>query len=854
MKNIYILFALLFFFTFAKAQERVVVSFGDEAYWERGTWMTSQTGTGGVPVRITNIEGSVVKISPKLPKSGRWKVSMIGVPVSFNLPVVIYHHGKMEKTTYQMKSTYTPNSNYTIGSEEGYDFDAKGNEFVGFTTLATWTRISGVVFELVEEKELDKPTEYADSTYYETNETDYVEVSSTPGFKVTTSGWRLSSDPYGILPVEPYHVFSQSTNKEVAEWHPQITLTGEQSKVKIFIYTPVTPRDENPADVTYELICPSNASQNKKITYTKDDGNGWKYFGEFVFSGNADEYIQVVRPAGTPASRPTRVGCIKFEQWAPEQGGEVLLWQTSYINANDATKSVELPSVTLTDMGDSPVRFFIEAMCNKGLVEYDKTLNTFNPSSTISASDFINMLSYAVVKQTADDRILNSLDQLKIKYSNNSTPLKRYEALEILMNEFIPCLPQNKQWIDGTQSGFNKYTSEYLKYRNDEQINSLYQDGTRQGILNKFYYQTLEPYSELNKEYATMLIKGLFDVYFWSLPPIKYNWTLRYQEEFDDAEEFWSTWSSDDNSCPGHIYGGRFKENISVNDGKLKILVKYENPPRTCALGKPVDWSAGSVADPSFKQKYGYWEARYKLIDATSLNQSFWMNAGWGFEIDVNEGHYPNQVNTTLHYVDENGENKSNSNSTRVNEDMSKDYHTFACFWRPDSIFYYCDNVKIAQKASYNAQQEVYPILSLAILSWAGAIKQDMSGKTMDCEWVRIYTVNRNLTFLTNDLLNLQCNGDEVPVTVRLTDENGNPVIGEFVNFANEDLNDATFKIIGENKVKTDIEGKATIIIKGGRFEGKTRLVATVENEKPSYLNIETSAFDEKCAPEKLND
>jgi hypothetical protein len=827
---------------------QLIVPVNGSGYFDRGDWTNSEA-LFGLPHRASATEGNIAKFTPKLTKSGTYKISMLGVPVNYTLEVIVYHNGKRENLSYTSKSSDLLSNNYTIGSSQGYDFDATGNEFVGvyIKPNSSWIRIRGVAFDLIQEKTVTKPVLYADSTFYEANEKDQLDVTASPGFQVSTTGWKFSYDPLSPVAAEPKHIYSVSTNEEIATWKPSVTHTGSDAWVKVYAYTVFTPRDLESANVTYNLYFPSNGSANKSVTFSSSDGTGWKHLGDFQFSGKADEYIEVKRQAGTASSKPTRISCIKYELWAPGQGGVNLLWQTLYVNANDATVPVVVPSVNLTNLEGNPNKYFIEMLANKQLISYNEQNNSFDSNEILSLPDFIAILDYALKKQTKDSRIVSLIENLKLKYASLTQDAKRIEAVSLLINEIIPFLPQNKEWGQNMISDLSSYT-DYTSVRSNITLRNLYTDATKLGILNRRYFSTLGINNTLNREYAVLLLKGLLETYFWSLPPVKYNWKLRFQEEFNNSTTFWETWKSE-SGCPGHITSGRFPENISIGDGKLKILVKNEIPARSCGDGKSVEWTTGSVGNISFKQRYGYWEARYKYIDATSLNQSFWMNSGLGFEIDINEGHFPNKVNTTLHYND-NGVPKSNGNSNIVADDLSKDFHTYACYWRPDSIFYYVDNTLLAKKKSYNAQGAVFPIFSLAILPWAGAVKQEMSGKTMDVEWVRVYTVDQSTTLQTSSPLNLVCNGLRQPVTVLLKDENGKPLAGRPVEFANTRKNDANIIFDGPTTINTNEQGLATTYIKGGRFAGSGKLSINVENNEPVFLDVVVSdSGEEFCLP-----
>ena len=126
------------------------------------------------------------------------------------------------------------------------------------------------------------------------------------------------------------------------------------------------------------------------------------------------------------------------------------------------------------------------------------------------------------------------------------------------------------------------------------------------------------------------------------------KWELKWEDEFDyDDSKLEDNWASQ-NSSSGHILCSRWRENAVVRDGVLHLDIKKEK-----RGGQ--DWTAGSIW--TRKQfKYGYFECRYKYAGGEATNNSFWLMTRGGepaegkkFEIDINEGHYPNEVSTNIH-------------------------------------------------------------------------------------------------------------------------------------------------------------------------------------------------------------
>ena len=126
------------------------------------------------------------------------------------------------------------------------------------------------------------------------------------------------------------------------------------------------------------------------------------------------------------------------------------------------------------------------------------------------------------------------------------------------------------------------------------------------------------------------------------------DWKLAWQDEFDYPDaELDARWQSQ-NGPSGHILSSRWRENAVVKDGVLHLVNKKEN-----RGGQ--SWTSASVWTKR-KFKYGYFECRYRYAEAPGTNNSFWLmtkgpdpSEGKRFEIDINEGHYPNEINTNIH-------------------------------------------------------------------------------------------------------------------------------------------------------------------------------------------------------------
>lgn len=126
------------------------------------------------------------------------------------------------------------------------------------------------------------------------------------------------------------------------------------------------------------------------------------------------------------------------------------------------------------------------------------------------------------------------------------------------------------------------------------------------------------------------------------------DWELYWSDEFDGGDtELDYNWSAE-NMSSAQIDCSRWRENAVVSDGSLKIVYKNEYKG-----GK--EYTSASLISKS-KFLYGYFEARYKYAAAYATNNSFWLmtgvlkdGKGRKFEVDINEGKYPNTIGTNLH-------------------------------------------------------------------------------------------------------------------------------------------------------------------------------------------------------------
>lgn len=248
-------------------------------------------------------------------------------------------------------------------------------------------------------------------------------------------------------------------------------------------------------------------------------------------------------------------------------------------------------------------------------------------------------------------------------------------------------------------------------------------------------------------------------LYFWGVVQVSCSqdnsfvatnaWKLVWEDEFNytNRDELLNVWESQ-NGPNGHILCSRWKENIELGVGTVRLVNRKET-----RGGQ--DWTSGSMWTKKNFQ-YGYFECRYRYASETGTNNSFWLMtrasapdpaAGKRFEIDINEGHYPSEMNTNIHNwsditINSEGKNTHPSfhKSFQFNQiDFSKDFHTFGLEWNEQEIIYYLDGKEVRRAKNDFCKSPVPILLSLAIINWAGEVTDKIDGTFMEIDYVKVY-------------------------------------------------------------------------------------------------------------------
>lgn len=190
----------------------------------------------------------------------------------------------------------------------------------------------------------------------------------------------------------------------------------------------------------------------------------------------------------------------------------------------------------------------------------------------------------------------------------------------------------------------------------------------------------------------------------------------------------WSVISDDSKT----IFSCRRSESVVLTDMSIVLdTLKYSG----CLNGS--FWSTGYIASKK-KYNYGFFEARIKIADIQGLNNAFWLLTADGYEIDIAEIHYPNNLHITLHKWDA-GTDHAYGRNLYFKEDFSKSFHDFGLLWLPNRMIFEVDGkpvvaFDISEKILGSAEIR----FSTALTPFAGKISSNSEGRKMEVSSIKV--------------------------------------------------------------------------------------------------------------------
>jgi hypothetical protein len=524
-----------------------------------------------------------------------------------------------------------------------------------------------------------------------------------------TSDWALSTLA-GHAPGKP----SYWTNRvgAQAEWRPGFS-GPVQSRVWFYkiVYT-----SGNDPDTRLEI---THADGMAAVSVNANLGeSGWVDLGLYSFAGSCEERVLLTkRTTGVN----TRLSALRFDVYS-EASNQVI---GSFILDQITSNTPGLLPVRWTDLADSHFRSPVERLSFRGFVE-GASAQEFGGELPILQGDYAMWLLRAAgrmpVKEGAAARA-------------QSTPALRWEAAEAgralgfldiaepertlgradlaeMTARMIPRLGVNLDWLP-------RQPAEAAHLAPIEYVREL-------GLLDREF----EEGGSVTRLQAALLFRRFVDAFIDGGPPRNRRWRLTFQDEFDGDALNRGRWAVESGS-PGHILSSRWPENVEVGDGVLRLHTRKEQ-----RGGK--EWTTGHIWS-TFRQAYGYYEARMKIGAASGLNNAFWLISPQPkFEIDITESHYPRRHTFTIH-----DQRRSPSVATGKqwisNFDLSEDFHVFGAAWDEEGVTFYLDGKEVGRTACDFCADAAPIRFSSAIGAWAGPITDALDGTRMEVEWVRVY-------------------------------------------------------------------------------------------------------------------
>jgi beta-glucanase (GH16 family) len=516
-----------------------------------------------------------------------------------------------------------------------------------------------------------------------------------------------------------------------AFWNPVLTTPG---RYRVSAYKIVSGKLDDPA-VAFTI----NHS-GKKSSASLDSTQGtseWVVLGEYDFSADRDEFVEYVRPGSAQGNINTRISDVRFDRIDASGKNEDSLivtvdpWLPRYLNVEG--------------IKEHPARQEITTLVRKGFATLLPD-GTFAPDEPISSSDF---LAWAVAtasgeKPSTQDKTLAKAKALGIS-----------QAEELLKSNGISGKQAATLLAQIAQAKGRSLAASYGAPANASEV----QICESLGILPKAPPQDLgfwsrlkmslgfgakEPEKSLTRAEAAVALRRFLHLVLAPNPPPGGDWQLVFEDRFDKPAVDESVWTIDNSvRVPNRL--GRWRENVEVKDGHLRLLNKVES--RNGCI-----WSSGNLLTKN-EWQYGYFEASYRYARAIGINNAF-----WGFskntdnpqvELNPNEGWYPDIINAHFYiHHKKDGKVTHLTNGTadgtllgyRAGENLADDFHVIAMEWNEKELIYYFDGREIRRLPNIDCHRPIAVWFSTYIGDWCGGkATRAVDGTFMEVDWVRVW-------------------------------------------------------------------------------------------------------------------
>ena len=516
-----------------------------------------------------------------------------------------------------------------------------------------------------------------------------------------------------------------------AWWNPVLTTPG---RYRVSAYKIVSGELDDPA-VAF-TINHSGKKSSASLDSTQG-GSEWVVLGEYDFSADRDEFVEYVRPASAPASINTRISNVRFDRI--DASGKI---EDSLI----VTVDTWLPRyLNVEGIKEHPARQEITTLVRKGFATLLPD-GTFAPDEPIASADF---LAWAVAtasgeKPSTPEKTLAQAKELGIS-----------QAEELLKSKGITGKQAATLLAQIAQAKGRSLAASYGAPANASALEIC----ESLGILPKappqdsgFWsrlkmslgFGTEAHAKSLTRAEATVALRRFLHLVLAPNPPPGGDWQLVFEDRFDKPAVDESVWTIDNSvRVPNTL--GRWRENVEVKDGHLRLLNKVES--RDGCV-----WSSGNLLTKN-EWQYGYFEASYRYARTVGINNAF-----WGFskntdnpqvELNPNEGWYPDIVNAHFYiHHKKDGKRTALTNGTqdgsllgyRTGENLADDFHVLGMEWNEKELIYYFDGREIRRLPNIDSHRPISVWFSTYIADWCGGkATRAVDGSFMEVDWVRVW-------------------------------------------------------------------------------------------------------------------
>ena len=752
-----------------------------------------------------SVEGEIIVSAHDAEKSGKWKATI--AVLNYDGKSTFYSEGEadisfkseqIQKGNYEVYlwagfHAYNPDKQYLTVKHAGkesetfayvklnegeekapgwvslgvFDFEGSGDESVDINATGNNNRATAIKFVPTTKEALGKVVEEEKKAEH----TDAKIANSIEAYPLGTcyytDDWTFSSAVLGPMTQAPNSLWVAGVGPEAyVEYNPDIQV---DCNVRISVYM-LYWHENQTTDVKYTVFHNGKADEFH-LDPTSVTESQWITLGTFDFGGNGEDYVLLECTGKGNEMTNTRASTISFEvlnDAETDPNSPMAVWETKYVTPQKDTasqymaqKKTMAPMNAFSDMTDHWAHYDVEYMANEGLVS-GVAEGIFDPESQITRAEYVTILdramkyelvngeSYADVAADAwyapyiatakANGLLNGLpadDGFK-----PDQPITR-EEMALFTYNAIKATGKNDEWVADMPDDFANFAdTDSVSDWAQEALKYLIQTGIIKGTSDT----TVSPKENATRAQGAVILKRFMQQFVWAGPPSEGEWVMTFNDEFFGDGLNYDVWISDSYRTDDSINSSRGPDNVEVKDGSLYMLTKKERKGNK-------EWTTANIwVNPEvFRQSYGYFEARYKICAASGINNAFWFmtlpklitDKSQNFELDVNEGHYPNEVCITYHYYP-NGEHMSNHVSYRSVYDLSQDYHTYGLEWTETELIFYFDGVEITRFENVNANIPLFPYLSSAVISWAGSIKDDADGTAQIVDYVRVWQTKQD--------------------------------------------------------------------------------------------------------------